>query len=285
MRPAQPGSNTANVMSKTETSGQPVKESPGYPNTTHLDTTTSHRLPEELYLDHVAAGAIWCVPSFTPNTYILIRNADKTSWIQLGDATSGATVVQSLPSGNIGDLSGAKSTTIERVWQFRSRDGTDIVQIGKAFIVADHLIQTVDGWMTARQAADRGHGTVRSDCVHSLLYSLLLVAGGNVLINTDQPPTQIEAATMGYRFVPSVKLENNNIPSYSLREAGPREGLAAQAKPSYCHVAQRHLQGLSSRPTSQSTPFAPKSAVYPEDTVATERAAREHKGELKVGVK
>jgi len=119
------------------TSGVPVKKNPGHPNTTHLDITTSHRLPEELHLDQVAAKEVWLVPSFTPNTYILIRNADKASWIQLGDATSGATVVQSLPSGNIEDLSGAKSTTIERVWAFaRREDETDIVQIGKAYILS-----------------------------------------------------------------------------------------------------------------------------------------------------
>ena len=289
MRPAQPGSNTANVMSKTETSGETVKENPGYPNTTHLDTTTSHRLPEELHLDHVAAGAIWCVPSFTPNTYILIRNADKASWIQLGDATSGATVVQSLPSGNIGDLSGAKSTTIERVCQFRSRDGTDIVQIGKAFIIADHLIQTVDGWMTAHQAADTGHGTILSDRMHSSFYSLHLVAGGNIIINTsaspDQPPTQIEAATMGNRFVPSANLPNKNSPTCFLQEAGLRDGLAAQAKPSYSQVTQLSLQGLSSRSTSQSTPLAPKINAQPESKAVIERDVKGHRGELKVGAR
>jgi len=115
-------------MRETETSGEPVKKTPGYPNTTHLDITTFHCLPEESHLDQVAAKEVWLTPSFTPDTYILIRNADKASRIQLGDATRGATAVQSLPSGNIGDLSGAKSTNIERVWAFaRPVDGTDIV--------------------------------------------------------------------------------------------------------------------------------------------------------------
>jgi len=96
-------SDTANVMSETEISGEPVKKIPGYPSTTHLDITTFHCLPEEIHLDQVAAKKVCITPSFTPDTYILIRNADKASWIQLGDATCGATVVQSLPSGNIGD--------------------------------------------------------------------------------------------------------------------------------------------------------------------------------------
>jgi len=168
-------------------------------------------------------------------------------------------------------------------------DGTNIVQIGKAYITANHPIQTVDGWMTAGQAADRGHGKVLSDRVHSKFYSLHLVAGGNIIINTsaspDQPPTQIEAATMGYRFVPSAKLPNKKFSTYSLWEAGLRDGLAAQAKPSYCHVTQRRLQGLSSRPTSQSTPLAPKINAQPESKIVIKRAAREHKGEPKVGAR
>jgi len=123
--------------------------------------------------------------------------------------------------------------------------------------------------------------------VHSKFYSLRLAAGRNIIINTsaspDQAHTQIEAATMGYRFAPSAKPTNKNFPTYSLQEAGPREGLAAQAKPSICHVAQRHLQGMSGRPTSLSTPLAPKTIAQLESKTATERAAREHRGELNVG--
>jgi len=241
-------------------------------------------------LDQVAAKEVWLTPSFTPDTYILILEADKASWIQIGDAISGATVVQSLPSRNIGDLSGAKSTTIERVWAFaRLGDETDIVQIGKAYIIANHLIQTVDGWMTAHQAADTGHGTILSDRMHSRFYSLHLVAGGNIIINTsaspDQPPTQIEAATMGNRFVPSANLPNKNFPTDFLQEAGLRDGLAAQAKPSYSQVTQLSLQGLSSRSTSQSTPLAPKINAQPESKAVIERDVKGHRGELKVGAR
>ena len=53
----------------------------------------------------------------------------------------------SLPSGNIGDVSGAQSATLEKVWIFEEEgDEIDIVQIGKAYITANHPILTVDGW-------------------------------------------------------------------------------------------------------------------------------------------
>jgi len=198
-------------MGKTENRGEPDKRTPGHPDTPHLVIKTFHRLLEKSLHDQDAAKENRPTPSFTPDTYILIRNADKASWTQLGNATRGATVVQSLPSGNIGDLSGATSTTIETVWAFvRPVSGIDIVQIGQTYITANHHIQTVDDGMTARQAADRGHGTFPSDHVYLKFYSLRLVAGGNIIINTsaspDQAPTQIEAATMGYRFSPSAIL-------------------------------------------------------------------------------
>jgi len=257
-RSTQPKSDTANVTSETEISCAPVKKIPGYPNTTHLDITTFHRSPEEIRLDQVAAKEDWFTPSFTPDTYILIRKADKASWIQIGDAISGATVVQSLPSGNIGDLGGAKLTTLQKLWAFASPvDGTDIVQIGKAYITANHPIQTVDGWMTASQAADRGHGKVLSDRVHSKFHSLQLVTGGNIIINTsaspDLPSTQIKAATMGYRFVPA-NLPNKNFPTYSLRRPAsgtvwlPRPNQATPRLPNsafrVCRVGQPHNQHL-----------------------------------------
>jgi len=36
--------------------------------------------------------------------------------------------------------------------------GIDLVQMGEAYITAHHHIHTEDGWMTARQASDRGQG-------------------------------------------------------------------------------------------------------------------------------
>jgi len=129
-RPSQLESDTANVIGKKENKGEPDKRTPGHPDTTHLVIKTFHRLPEESLYDQDAAKKDWLTPSFTPDTYILIRNADKASWIQLGDSTRGATVVQSLPSGNIEDLRGATSTTIETAYQLeRSAGGIDIVQM------------------------------------------------------------------------------------------------------------------------------------------------------------
>jgi len=169
-RPTQLESDTANVMDKTENRGEPDKRTPGHPDSPHLAIKTFHPLPEESLHDQDAAKKNRPTPSFTLDTYILIRKADKASWIQLGNATSGATVVQSLPSGNIGDLSGATSTTIETVWAFaRPVGGIDIVQIGKAYITANHHIQTVDGWMTARQAADRPWDIPIRPCVLEIL--------------------------------------------------------------------------------------------------------------------
>jgi len=174
--------------------------------------------------DQDAAKKDWLTPSFTPDTHILIRNAGKASWIQV-----------ERPAG-----------------------GIYLVQMGKAYITANHHIQTDEGWMTARQAADRGHGTPLSDHMYPKFYSLRLVAGGNIIINTsaapDQAPTQIEATTMGYRFAPLAETPNTNSPTFPRQEAGPRESRAAQAKPSYCQAAQRQLKGMSGWPTLQSAP-------------------------------
>jgi len=149
----------------------------------------------------------------------LILNAGKATWIRLWDAKRGATVIQSLPSGHTGDASGAQSATIERVWTFgRGGGGNDVVKFGKAYITANHPIHTVDGWMMANQAAAKGHGQVLSDRVYSKLYSLQLVTGGNIIINTstspDLPPTHTEAATMGYRFLPPSDFLYGNFPTY-----------------------------------------------------------------------
>ena len=222
-------------------------------------------------------GELLPTPSFAPDTYILIRNADTASWIQLSNVTRGATVVQSLPSGRIEDLGGARVTTIETLYSFgRPAGGIDVVQMGKAFITAHHHIQTEDGWMTARQAADRGHGTLLTNHTYLKLYSVRLVGGGNIIIETsvtpDKAPTQIEAA-MGYCFEPSTDPQQQGSLTYPTpQEASLREDRAAQDKPSYCCVVRRHLMGMSGRPTSQPTPLAPKSIAQLESDTATERA-------------
>jgi len=134
-------------------------------------------------------------------------------------------------------------TTIETLCPFaRLAGGIDLVQMGQAYITARHHIQADDGWMTARQAADRGHGTLLIDHIYPKFYSLRHMGGGNIIINTfatpDTTPTQIEAATMGYHFDPPADPLHNSSPTYPLQEAEGR---------SYCHVTQCHLKGMSGR--------------------------------------
>jgi len=45
-----------------------------------------------------------------------------------------------------------------------------------------------DGWMTARQAADRGHGTLLIDHIYPKFYSLRLMGGRSIIINTSATP-------------------------------------------------------------------------------------------------
>jgi len=118
---------------------------------------------------------------------------------------------------------------------------------------------------------------------------LQLVTGGNIIINTstspDLPSTHIEAATMGYRFLPPSNLLNRNFPTYSLQGTGLRDGMAAQAKPSYSQVTQLSLQGLSSRPIPQFTPSAPETNAPPEFIAEIEKDVRGHRGEPKAGAR
>jgi len=104
--------------------------------------------------------------------------------------------------------------------------------MGEARITAHHHIQTEDGWMTARQAADRGLGTLLTNQVHPRVYSLCLVGGGNIIIDTtatlQNAPTQTMAATMGYRFEPSTDPPHKSSLTYtdSIRaEMGQIEGM------------------------------------------------------------
>jgi len=160
----QPKSNTEYATRELESSYNTANKNPHPPKTLHSDTTISPHLMEETQLEQATAQEYWLIPSPTSDTYILILKAGEASWIQIGDARRGATVIQSLPSGNIGDVSGAQSATLEKVWIFEEEgDEIDIVQIGKAYITANHPILTVDGWMLAGQAAAKGHGKFLSD--------------------------------------------------------------------------------------------------------------------------
>ena len=158
-------------------------------------------------------------------------------------------------------------TTIDKICLFGSPEGgIDLVQMGQAYIIAHHHIHTDDGWMTARQAADRGHGTLLTNHVYPKLYSLCLVGGGNIIINTTatlhQAPTQIAAATMGYFFEPSTDPQLKGSHKGSLtyptpQEANPREG--------------RATQGLD-------TTLPPKTIAQPESDTVTKMVTKERSG-------
>ena len=90
---------------------------------------------------------------------------------------------------------------------------------------------------------------------------------------------------MGYRFLPPSNLLNRNFPTYSLQGTGLRDGMAAQAKPSYSQVTQLSLQRLSSRPIPQSTPSAPETNAPPEFIAEIEKDVRGHRGGPKAGAR
>ena len=128
-------------------------------------------------------------------------------------------VVQSLPSGKIEDLSVAMMTKIETVCTFECpASGIDIVQMGKARITVHHHIQTSEGWMTARQAAEMGHGALLNNQAFPIVFSLCLEGGGNIIIDTTASPqavpTQILAATMGCRFEPAIDPLHKGLLTY-----------------------------------------------------------------------
>ena len=78
-----------------------------------------------------------------------------------------------------------------------------MVRMGSCIITTHHHILTEDGWMTARQAAPRGQGTVLNNFNIPRVYNLCLEGGGNILINTSSlqgATTFTTATTMGYRF-------------------------------------------------------------------------------------
>jgi hypothetical protein len=67
-------------------------------------------------------------------------------WFPIYKAEKGDIVIQSLPSGNTEDLSGARMAKIEMVCTFGCpEDGIDIVQMGEALITAHHHILTAEG--------------------------------------------------------------------------------------------------------------------------------------------
>jgi len=142
---------------------------------------------------------------FTTDTLILVKTRRRARWIPIEIAKKGGLVVQSLPSGNIDDLSRAMITSINTVCIFMCPDvKTDLVQMGGVYITAHHHIHTENGWMTARQAFNRGQGKIWTNHTCQRVYRLCLVGGGNIMVNTmallQKAPTQLEAATMGCCF-------------------------------------------------------------------------------------
>jgi len=147
-------------------------------------------------------------------------------------AEKGDIVIQSLPSGNIEDLSEAMMTKIETVCTFDCPvEGIDIVQMGEALITAHHHIQTAKGWMTARQAIQQGLGRLIDNAPVTRVYNLLLEGGGNIIINTtanaQEAPTTTMAATMGYRIEPTKDPQlpdSLTYPQASLQRLGQHKG-------------------------------------------------------------
>jgi len=116
-------------------------------------------------------------------TACFTHKQNRAIWIPIVEAKKGDMVVQSLPSGKIEDLSRAVMTPINTVCIFESHDAKiDLVQMGAAYITAYQNIHTENGWMTARQASERGQGKLWTNLVCKRVYSLCLNGGGNIMV-------------------------------------------------------------------------------------------------------
>jgi len=281
---SQPKSNTAYATRELELSSTIANQNPHPLKNRHSDTTgPSHSLAETQPVQAVVQE-YRLTPSFTPDTHILVLEAGRARWTQIRDARPGAIVIQSLPSGNTGDVHGAQLATLERVWIFEGGgDDIDIVQIGKAYFTAHHPILTADGWILASQAAAKGYGKFPSDREYSHLFSLQLTTGGNILINTstsqDLSSVYIEAATMGYRFSSSSDPLHGNSPTYAPQATGLRDGSVAPTKPSYSQVTALSLLRLSKRPSLPPALLTPETHASPQFLPDSTKTAKGHKGE------
>ena len=112
---------------------------------------------------------------FYLTTRVLKWTGGGVIWQPIFKLGKGDTVVQTIPSGDIEDLSGATMTVIKTVCTFEGPDeGIDMVQIGEAFITAHHHVRTAEGWITARQTTQHGWGRLISDVHLERVYNLLL---------------------------------------------------------------------------------------------------------------
>jgi len=93
------------------------------------------------------------------DTPILMESLGIAYWKLIHKPEKGESVVQTLPSGTIEDLTDAHTTPIKTTCCFQCQTGgSDMVRMGSCIITAHHHILTEDGWMTARQAAARTPG-------------------------------------------------------------------------------------------------------------------------------
>jgi len=156
---------------------------------------------------------------FNLSTSILVSTTEGARWISIYLAEKGHRVIQSLPSGKIEDLTGAVMTRIKTACTFDCPvGGIDVVKMGVALITAHHYIQTAEGWMTAREIALKGQGTLIAKHVLPRVYNLCLEGGGNIIINTSAHPQEAQtltvAATMGCRFKPTKDPQNKGSLTY-----------------------------------------------------------------------
>jgi len=115
---------------------------------------------------------------FSFDTSILVISQGYALWKMIYAVKQGELVVQSLPSGNIMDLTGALTTPIKTLCNFDTQDGgNDMVYLGMSIITPNHHIHMTDGWMTASQAADKGQGETRRSKLERV-YNLCLEGGG-----------------------------------------------------------------------------------------------------------
>jgi len=281
-------SDTEQATREPESSSAISTRNPRLQQNRHSDTTFPSYSTAETQPGQGAAQEYRLTSHFTTDTHILILKDGVASWTPIGNARSGANVIQSLPSGNIGDVKGARSAILEQVWFFRKGgDDIDIIQIGMACITANHPILTDDGSILASQAAAKGLGKL-PDREYSQLCGLQLATGGNILINIstsqDLPPVYTEAATMGYCFLSPSDPLNGNFPTYALQWTGPRDDYMAQTRPSYSQVTTLHHKGISTRPILSPTLSTPETHASPKVIDDSKKMAKEHMREPRTGI-
>jgi len=94
---------------------------------------------------------------FSFDTAVLMESKGTAHWKMIYKAEKAESVVQTLPSGNIMDLTDAHTTPIKTLCCFENQEGgNDMVSMGRCIITSHHHILMAEGWMTARQAATRG---------------------------------------------------------------------------------------------------------------------------------